>query len=199
MTNDKEPIMRTKRGLLALLALFSCLPRFARADGEVPTIPPGRAFKWDIGPKDSRIEVDFIVTEYRVYEFDIGFGDKNDPEAKVQPWRDDERNWIFIKGGRNKLNDGTYPYPSVVVPVHIKVEKIDASATPVLVTEQTVDTDKFHAGGYLVKREIIRQKLRPGKYRVTAITTQDSPLPEILGTYLRIGFYAKAAILKDNE
>lgn len=193
MSHNHKPIVRSKRLLLTLFALLPWLSGFAHAEKGVPTIPPGRTFKWDIAPKDSRIEVDFIVTEYRVYEFDIGFGNKNDPDAKDQSWRDDDRNWGFIWGGRDAHGDGT------VVQVYIKVEKLDASATPNLITEQTIDTASFYAGGYVVKRKIIRQKLRPGKYRVTAITTRESPLPETLGTYLRIGFYAKAAILKDEE
>lgn len=109
MTLEKEPVMQRKRGLLALLALFPWFSKLAYADRGVPTIPPGRFFKWDIGPKDSRIEVDFIVTEYRVCRFDIGFGNKNDPDAKDQSWRDDDRNWLFISGG--ELDSTTaYPY-----------------------------------------------------------------------------------------
>lgn len=185
--------MRSKRSLLALLTLLPWLSRFAYAEKRVPTIPPGRAFKWDIGPKDSRIEVDFIVTEYRVYEFHIGFGNKNDPDSKDQSWRDDDRNWEFINGGRNTLDNG------VVVPVCIKVEQLDASARHALVTEQAIDTYKLRAGGRLVLRTIIYQKLRPGKYRVTAMTTRETALPETLGSYLHIGFYAKAAVLNDNE
>ncbi|RLJ68367.1 DUF5625 family protein [Sulfurisoma sediminicola] len=200
MNNKKEHVIRSKRSLLALLALFPLLSTWAYAEIGIPTIPPGRFFKWDIAPKGSRIEVDFIVTEYRVYEFDIGFGNKNDPDAKDQSWRDDDKNWQFISGGRDKLNNGMYPHPSVVVPVHIKVEKLlNVSAAPALVTEQTIDTESRYAGGNLVMRRIIHQKLRPGKYRVTAITTRESSLPDSLGTYLRIGFYAKASILNDDE
>jgi len=195
MTAKREQILRNKRCLLAplaLLALFPWLHNFSYAEREIPTIPPGREFKWDIGPKDSRIEVEFMVTEYRVYEFHIGFGNKDDPAAKDQSWRDDDNNWAFINGGRNMLDNG------IVVPVYIKVERLDAPPTTAPITEQIIDTYKLRAGGRLVLRTITYQELRPGKYRVTTMTTRESPLPGTLGSYLHIGFYPKAAVLNDN-
>ncbi|MHA6832652.1 DUF5625 family protein [Ralstonia pseudosolanacearum] len=146
--------------------------------------------------KGSRIEQAFKIDEYRGYDFDIGFGSKNYPkDAKDQEWRRDRRVWDFIgDGGTSPANN-----KGVIVPVHIQVERIGDEGGRALITDQIVNTQSMVAGGNVITRLIINIKLKPGKYRVVATTLQESELPESIGTYLHIGFYPKATVIKDEE
>lgn len=184
-------IVKTKRMLVAFLGLLPWLPKSARADSLAPTVPPSRNFGWDVSRKDSLIEKEFLVKEYRGYDFAIGFGSKISPNDPDQSWREDERNWEFIKGGRLRQEDGTS------IPVLIRIDRLDIPDAPVRIVEQQVDTKSIYSGGRLVVRLIVKVPLRPGLYRVSAKVLRDVALPEGLGTYLHIGFHPKATVIKE--
>lgn len=184
-------------GLFSFLSFFPKLAQagwFSNKNTDIPTVPPGK-FKWDIGPKDSRIEQEFMVEEYRPYYFEIGFGSPiawNDKEH--QEWRKDKRVWDFIgDGGTGYANN-----KGVVIPIHIIIEQI-TDGKYVFITDQFVSTESMTHGGELIGRKIITQKLKPGRYRVIAKTLQETILPSGIGTYLCIGSHPKTNALKDNE
>lgn len=63
----------------------------------------------------------------------------------------------------------------------------------------SVDTQSLTQGGRVISRKIISVKLKPGMYEVTVATLRETKLPEGIGTYLHIGFYPKASVIKNNE
>lgn len=177
---------------MACLFSFLCLPRwarsswFSRSDSDIPTIPPGRNFKWDVGRQSSRIEQAFIIEEYRIYNFDVGFGSPVAWDDKAhQEWRKDRRAVDLID--------------AIDIPIHIQVQKINEAGDVSVLIDQDARTEPKFTGGDVLTRHIATVKLRPGKYKVIASTLQETVLPEGVGTYLHIGFYPKSTTFNDNE
>jgi hypothetical protein len=188
---------------------------------DVIKVPPGRYFKWDVGPKDSHIEQEFIVKEYRSYHFNIGFGSPVAWDDRTnQDWRNDGRIFDFIgwggvigylngDGARVKLMDHTgimIPVYNpkndlgVAIPIHIQVQKLSKSDSVVgTMVDARVDTRSSFASGSLVQRQIVVVKLQEGKYRVIATALQQTIVPSGVGTYLNIGFDPKSTPIKSNE
>lgn len=179
--------LKTRVAVLISL-LFNCVfLHAAEKNGmEIATVPPFLDMKWDIRKKGSAVKQYFRTVEHRSLDFTLGFGSKNSPDDPDQSWRKNERNWEFIWGVPGGNRKG------VAVPVSIKLEKLEESGSFTVILEETVMTEGLDAGGRLVTRRIVRSALRPGLYRVTAITLSDSDLPDSLGTYLRIEYYAKS-------
>lgn len=224
MNTRKESIVKTKRTLLRYLAVFPWLSGCAHTEACVPTIPPWRSFRWDISKKGSVIEQEFIVTEHRSYDFDLEFHHNGLP--------DDWKKFIGTGGDifltRDQVNprrvrdedvggDGRRLYelyhkgelviksadPGVIVPIHIRVEKIDeVSGNKTLLADKTVDTEaRYRGGGGIVARGIWGVALKPGRYKVSAETLKDVPLPPAPNaeTYTALGivYYAKVNPTKE--
>lgn len=199
--------------------IFPSLP-----EPDVPTVPPSRSFKWDISKKDSWIEKEFVVKEKRTYHFDIEFhfngvltdwhrfmgtGKLQYPEGgmfftsdPLKPTRVSQQD----AGGSDRLSElykkgllvKKYSIPGVIVPIRIRIEEIDSGTgnrTDVL--DQTVNTEALsHAGGNVYSREISTVELKPGRYKIRAVTIIDVPLPEIRNaeTFTTLGIYYDAKI-----
>lgn len=222
MNIRKEPIVETKRILMACLALFPWLPSCKPPDDPTaPTIPPWRSFRWDISKKDSLIEQEFVVTEYRSYSFDIEFHHNGLPESWIQ-FIGTGGDSFFTKDPNHPTHVGVddaggvdrlyelyrkgelilkHVDPGVVVPVHIRVEKIDpGTGNRTLMADETINTEALYKGGNgEVSRIITAVALRPGRYKVTAVTLRDVPLPPAPNaeTYTALGivYYAKVGTI----
>ena len=74
-----EIIMKSRRILAGLMTVLPWIPNTACATSSDVKMPPGFTVKWNIEPKDSVVEQDFVVTEYRVYRFEIKFSSIRKP------------------------------------------------------------------------------------------------------------------------
>jgi hypothetical protein len=98
-------------------------------------LPPGFTINWNIGPKDSVVEQDFVVTEYRVYRFEIKFSSTRE---SANPLEETKRMFKFAGDGR-----------------HHRVNKESADTDqPIVVPEYTQEELEFMKnGGSLVEGE----------------------------------------------
>lgn len=91
----------TRRKLLAVMALFPWFPRslFATEKG-IPSIPPARAFAWDISRKGNTLVQEIRVTEFDAYDIILAFGDINasDENGKLRRDRARDRSWVKLYG-----------------------------------------------------------------------------------------------------
>lgn len=154
------------------------------SDASIPSIPPGKCFKWSIASKNSHIDQRFILKKKtRGYYFDVGFGSPVAwDDVEHQEWRTDKRVQGFLFN--EKLGG------ELKIPVHIKIERL-VEGRRTLITDRLVRTVSTHSGGYVIKFKIVMIILDPGKYRVVATAMQDTSLPDGLGSYLCVSYPVK--------
>ncbi len=183
-------------GLLLLCSLTSC--------------GPGTDFpktKWNIAQKDSTIVQDFTVRHSMIYmpildfhplrklhtpfsedpimQF-IGDGSKGIYNLKTHQfmnWNNNEERQQVFAMLQNKEAVWKRENPGTIIPIHLKIEKLDQDKDKVII-DQTYDTEGYDAA---IERDIVYIKLKPGKYRLTANTTKETVLPPDLETFLLIG------------
>jgi hypothetical protein len=209
--NQGEPIMKSRRLIAQLLAAaFSLIPLAACADSfhRFPLTA-----KWDVRPANSRIVLDAEITEYRNYCIFVRFdgplditelrkftGDlsfqvvtKDPIPAVIMPKTNEElhREEELIRQGvyiRRYVNLG------VVMPVHVKIEKLnDDNATTAILLDKVIDTDR---GSYIaLTRKIVDIALKPGKYRVELDTLKETTLPQGLESSVVITSHPNSGLL----
>ena len=74
----------------------------------------------------------------------------------------------------------------VIVPIHIRLEQMGEGGLAILQTDEVVNTGGFiYLGEKGIARQITIIHLKPGHYRLRAMTLRESVLPLNLETYLR--------------
>ena len=224
-----EIFLKSRRILAGLLTVLPWMTNTACATSSDVKMPPGFTIKWSIEPKDSVIEQDFVVTEYRTYRFEIVFRAIHTPMSaeeikQVHKFTGDGSFWIVTKDSVNSdhpevviartpeevqrraegIAKGLYVYksasPGVIVPVHIRIEQVDSAGVATVHTDEVDDTEGIEGGGPLgIDRLITDVRLRPGKYRLRANTIRESPLPPNTETFLRAAAIPNTKALKHNE
>jgi hypothetical protein len=171
--------MKLKRLIVAFLMFF---PLVTTCLASSPTSPPTPVVKWpfDVSKRDSTVNQEFRIREYRSYYFALRFN--------YFGQADEHRVFEQLVG------DGPSHYPGINIPIHVKIFKLDTGSLPSeLIYENTITTKYCYRHGYEWKqtdgnyiREIIAVDLKPGIYRVEANTIEDRP--EFSGTpsYLQI-------------
>jgi hypothetical protein len=130
--------------IVCLLVLLPWSPGIACATSSDVTLPPGFTIKWNIEPRDSVVEQDFVVTEYRYYRFEIKFSSTRDRNSVIA---DDELHRI-----RKFAGDGSYWY----------VTKDSASTDhPEVVIAKTPEEVHRRDEG-IAKGDILYQAANPG-------------------------------------
>lgn len=167
---------------------------FSKSDPDAPKVPV--VFKWDIAPKDSRLERKFTIPEDGGWNFDLGFGSPGEwNDEDPQEWRKDKRIVYEFVGQwpRSSLIDlAKWPPDAlaktgVTIPVHLRVERLDDPSGKIVVMADRVEyTQGRDYGGKLLGREIAALQLPAGKYRVIATTLRATAVPKGMGTYLAI-------------
>jgi hypothetical protein len=195
----------------------------------IPTVPPSRSFRWDISKKDSLIELDFVVTEHRLYEFDIDFNNWQPTDALrafigTTEFDTAGRELYFTKdpiqparvraqdvGGVDRLEElyrkgevlKKERLPGVIVPVHIQVERVDGTpGSARRIIDEIVNTEGITGGGDHVRsRRIATIHLEPGQYRVRATTLMEVPLPAAPGTglYTALGIHYDSSVVPSKN
>jgi hypothetical protein len=224
MSIDRQIVVRATRALVAFFALFLWVACSARAPVSIPAVPPGRSFEWDISNKNSVIQKDIIVTEYRFYELLLEFHSSSQPKTAAEyeqlvKFTGDGSFRVYTKDPVNPLpvipktsaevqrmyelvRTGEYilkpANPGVVVPIHVTVEMFGGTSDNIAmsIADETIDTISIIAGG---RRLIKTVKLKPGKYRLTAETIKANSLPPNFTTFLGVSFRANTVVIKDNE
>lgn len=160
---------------------------FSKSDPDAPKVPV--VFKWDIAPKDSRLERKFTIPEDGGWNFDLGFGSPGEwNDEDPQEWRKDKRIvYEFVGSGGRNMYTGKLVEPGVTIPVHLRVERLDDPSGKIVVMADRVEyTQGRDYGGKLLGREIAALQLPAGKYRVIATTLRATAVPKGMGTYLAI-------------
>ena len=149
-------------------------------------------FPFDVSKRDSKVNQEFRIVEYRSYYFAIRF-DYFGPA-------DEKRVFALVGNGSRR-------YPGVTIPIHVKIHKLDTgNLPPELIYENTISTKDRYAHGFERKqtdgnylRQIIVIDLKTGIYRVEANTIEDRP--EFSGTpsYLQIEGHSELRFIPNSK
>jgi hypothetical protein len=153
---------------MMLIALLQWIPNTTFA--ELLLIPPPRSFSFDVSQGGSTLDTELEIREYRNYYFAFQF----DYAGQDDLWR-----VLKLVGQSNEAG--------VIIPVHLKVLRIQPGSKPESIYEESVETKshfvhgftetKFH-GNY--RRMIAVIALKPELYRLQVHTIRASP--EFAGT-----------------
>ena len=182
-----------KLSKILVVAFLTFIPCIAACAAFWSTSPPTPVVKWpfDVSKRDSKVNQEFRIREYRSYYFALRFDYFGPAE--------DDRVLALVGHGPGK-------YPGIDIPIHVKIHKLDTGdLPPELIYEDTIITKHHYAHGYEWKqtdgeylREIIAIDLKPGIYRVEANTIEDRP--EFSGTpsYLQIEGHPNVKFFPDS-
>jgi hypothetical protein len=168
--------MKLLKRLIAVTLLFFPLVTACSASSPTSSLPtPVVKFPFDVSKRNSTVNQEFQIRDYRSYYFAIRFD-------YVGQTDHDRVNALV------DVNISLHKRTGIDIPIHIKISKLGAgSLPPELLYEDTILTKEKYASafGYFL-REIIAIDLKPGIYRVEANTLEDRP--EFSGTpsYLQI-------------
>ena len=164
--------MKLKRLILAFLIFFPLSTACAAFSTTSPPTPAVK-FPFYVSKKDSTVNQEFQIREYRSYYFALRF------EFSGQV--DGQRVLVLV-------GNGTSYYPGIGIPIHLKIFKLDSgSLPPELLYEDAIMTEgKYAAAFEKYLREIIAIDLKPGIYRVEANTLEDRPEFSVTPSYLQI-------------
>ena len=85
-----------RMALLVITALMGMSPIMASpTSGLLPSLPSHFSVNWSIGPKDSTVSQDFVVTARGLYDFEMIFQEPHDLEAF--------RKLFFFTGGGSSV------------------------------------------------------------------------------------------------
>jgi Domain of unknown function (DUF5625) len=208
------------------------------ANPEDSIAPPGFTVKWDVQSDDKQISREFSVTEYRYYDIQLFFHSVNGPltsdglrelfrftgdgalEAVTKESADSDNPSVVIvtnpEESRTRdlgIASGRYVWRSahsgVVIPLHLRVERLAADRGAEHVTEVDRDFRTWNIEGSFpgfspsspggVVRHITSVKLQPGRYRLIAKTLEPISLPTGIDTYLLLTYRANTRALKPGE
>ena len=158
-------------------------------------IPPGFTVKWDVGRDDSEISAIFSVTEYRYYDIQILFQSTPANTQQLFEFTGDGSTHVVTKESADSDSPegvSRSTHSGVMIPVHLRIEKISGVAEPEVAVDQDFKTwniagsfpgfSRSSPGG--LARQITSVKLRPGNYRLTAKGLSRISVPAGHDTYL---------------
>jgi hypothetical protein len=183
--------MKILKGLIAVfLILILCMTGSAAFWSTSPPKPPVD-FPFDVSRRDSTVNKEISIREYRSYYFALQFDCLD---------RADYDRVMALVGDGGRYPDGRYGHPDVIVPIHIKLIRLETGKNPETVYDGTVETQAIYAGisGALL-REIIVIDLKPGIYRVEASTIKDSPAFTGTSSHLFIQYHPNLKFMPNRK
>ncbi|MDA9231277.1 DUF5625 family protein [Rickettsiales bacterium] len=159
--------------------------------------PESTAFELQFIPYDPRHDKNSKYYEgfwrRNLQLIDQSFGRKYTDEEKDEIWEDNEKLTKLLGGGFT-VNDGSkygkhIDYPAIPIPdIHLTIISLDDPEKKVVFDEILKVKKHPSTAGYFHKW-LNRVNIKPGKYKIIATTTSDTP--EFFGTeiMLRIGSY----------
>lgn len=115
--SGSELIVQSRRIIASLLALLPCGVTAVCATSSDVKLPPGFTIKWNIAPKDSVVEQEFVVTENWWFRFDIKFSSTR-PPGSFNPVEEVERMKQFAGSGTSSVvtkESANTDHPEVVI------------------------------------------------------------------------------------
>jgi hypothetical protein len=182
--------------LLVLLSLAGLMAYGANAE-TVPAMPTPLKLEWDVSKANNTVSQEFFVSEADTYHVMIGFMCSIESQSQLYemyqftgdgrtgPYDLVHHNWATWEEYHqadpfDQKNSYTikFGHPGTVIPVHIRIKRIEVPGNPTLVLDQTLNT-KGLSRVYLdgIHRDVALIDLEPGKYRITASTLQQTVLP----------------------
>jgi hypothetical protein len=159
------------------MALFPWLPRslFAAEKG-IPSIPPARAFAWDISRKGSTLVQEIRVTEFDAYDIILAFGDLNASDGNGKLHADKERDSSWRKlYGEYTHGQWTGPFGHFLGGSGENYfRKVDNTLVVARTTEEVVQREAMRRRGELVSRSAEPGTVIPIHLQVERIGTQRS-------------------------
>ena len=141
---------------------------FAAHSAELPSLPWSFSVKWDISKKDNLLVQDFIVHKKAAYFVVINF------DSITLFYSQKEYDQLMVLLNRA----GPFDHRSLVIPVVMKIERIDGDYLVPVLPQKTINT-RYLCGwnGSHMQRCIAHEMLSAGKYRITIHTTHAVKLP----------------------
>lgn len=103
---------------------------------------------------------------------------------KNRPLKSNER---YHEPPPNTVLELTKAGKGKIIPIHIRIERVDSDNAVPLIVDKTVQTNGFYAGGrYGLERQIVKIPLRRGHYRIAALVEDDVNLPEGVETVFAV-------------
>ncbi|OGI38522.1 MAG: hypothetical protein A2140_07360 [Candidatus Muproteobacteria bacterium RBG_16_62_13] len=172
--DENEPIVKTRRLLSMLLAMF---PWFSAWAGSKPPKPP-LILPFAVHKAGTVVTTELRITEHRVYWFDLRLGFKeHDHEDRNRVKK------LAGSGGRDKF--GKPLDYGLSIPVRLNISAIDSSGERIIYNKEVRKEEMAGYGANLYSKRIDRVELRPGLYRVTIKSLQD--IPELAETPVSLG------------
>jgi len=167
--------MKLKNILVIFMVLLSSMTSCSVFSSTSPPLPIIKPF--DINRKDSVVSQEIKIREYRSYILALKFAFSGSA---------DQDRVLALTGDGSYHPDGSYANPGIIVPIRIKIIKLDNGKELETVYDGITKTQamctiewKNSTKGYF-SREIITIDLKPGMYRIDANTIEDTP--EFKGT-----------------
>lgn len=186
-------------------------------------------FQFDVSQKDSGLDEEFKVTEYRNYIFALQFEYKDrEDKDRVRKLVGDGAYKVYTRESADtshpvlvisktkeevqlyhqRISSGEYVTRptdrSGAVPIHIRVLKKEQEEPPL--ADETVETLGYFTQGFnpsgtggYFERMITVLALKPGWYRIQARTTQEKERFKDVTTKLAITFHANAVTLEEQD
>jgi hypothetical protein len=158
------------------MALFPWLPRslFAAEKG-IPSIPPARAFAWDISRKGNTLSQEVDIREFDSYDIILAFGDLNasDENGKLHPDKARDSSWRKSYG-EYVNGHWTGPFPRFLGSMGRHYYTKDTNTLVIARTlEELNQRDEMRQRGELISRpadpgieipiRLVVERLYPGK------------------------------------
>lgn len=186
----------------------------------IVTLPDPLELEWDISKENSTLEQIFLVKKYFAYDIFlrfVNFSRTKDQFSDVEkftgygsrsPYDLVHHKWVTWEAYRQMnplVQKGAYQVrydrPGTIIPIHIKIEKIDDQKNSTPLVDQTFNTegsDNGYKGG--LHRKITFIRLKPGNYKLTASTMQKTVLPpDIFKVFLDVIPPPDSYPLPENE
>ena len=188
---------------MAFFTFIPCIAACAALWSKSLHTPPVTS-PFDVSQQDSKVIQEFRVVEYRSYCLQLQFDWKNkDDHDRIRLLVGD--GGLISKRGVPPV-DWDYAEPGIIIPVHIKIIRLNIGKTPETIYESTVDTKAMEAAGagHFV-RKVITIDLKPGMYRVEANTIKDSPEFKgtmshlLIDTHWQLKFLPDAVNIKERQ
>lgn len=81
-----------------LLTVLSFITQFVIAGDGIPSVPPGRAWQWEIWKKDNLIEKEFVVSQVSSMQFLVGFAGDDAADDSGMVYRKASQSWRELLG-----------------------------------------------------------------------------------------------------
>jgi hypothetical protein len=183
---------RINRLVLRLVLLLFALSALVACNSEKQIPAPPLILPFFVQQAGNKVEAELQVQEHRPYIIYLRLGfNKKDPKDRERVRK--------VAGDYGRDADGKLLKPGVSIPLRLKIGIIDASGNKTLLERDILEEEMWAYGADNFKKKIVTVSLKPGHYRISVETLEDTP--ELIGTAveLGIGYDHKTSTLPENK